>query len=180
MAVYAFTNLETPSNVTSGIADYILLAPVYDFDEIMCPEAPFVAAGDSIKIKTAHSFKVDRAFAKLICSPNLNSLTGASIGDLGFKKQDQTIECTIPGSYAEVHEAIENYMNQPLIALVKDAECSADLWYQLGCDCVYAWMDATFTTGTTADGKKGYVVKINCKAAGIRLYEVDGGPAILA
>ena len=47
MADYAYQNLKKPQNTESGIADFALLAPVYDFQEggIKCPEAPFAAKG---------------------------------------------------------------------------------------------------------------------------------------
>ncbi len=181
MPIYTFNNLKNPQNTTSGISDFILLAPVYDFEDdgIMCPEAPFATAGDRVTIKTAHTFKPDRAFAKIVCAPRKNKLDAATIGDVGFSKLDQTVDFFVPGSYKEVHEAMEMYMNTPLIGLVKDSECDAELWYQLGCDCVYAWLTVNFSTGTTVDGVKGYNGKLNCPSNGIRIYDVEGGPSVL-
>ena len=69
-------------------------------------------------------------------------------------------------------------LNKPLIALSKDADCAADLYYQLGCDCVFAYLTADFSTGTTKDGVKGYSAKISY-AGGILLYDA-GAPVILA
>jgi hypothetical protein len=178
---YAYNNLKTPQNVFSGVADYVLIAPVSDFEEggIMCPTAPFTERGDEIKIKTPHSFKSERAFAKYILATEKNKIDAAALGDKGFQKLDQTLEIMIPGSYAELHEAIKNIMNTPLIALIKDSNCSANLWYQLGCDCVYAWASPTFATGTTREGNKGYIVSINYLGGYIQQYDVEGGPVVL-
>lgn len=168
---YAYKNLKQPKNTQSGISDYVLIAPVYDFEEggIKCPAAPFAAPGDEVKVKTAHVFKTDRGFAKFILAPEKNELNAKTIGDKGFNKLDQELTVFFPGSYAEVHEAIKNLLNTPLIALSKDADCGADLHYQLGCDCVYAYLTADFSTGTTVNGVKGYLGKITY-AGGILLY----------
>lgn len=181
MSQYAFRNLKQPQNTDSGVADFVLVAPVYDFAEggIKCPAAPFTDPGDQVKIKTEHVFNDGRAFAKILLAPEKNQLSGTTIGDLGFQKMDQNLEIFIPGSYAEVHEAAKNLINTPLIVLAKDSNCPANMWYQLGCDCVYAWAKMDFTTGTTREGIKGYKGTITYLQGYIQLYAA-GEPPVLS
>lgn len=182
MSVYTFTNLTQPKNNASGISEYILVAPVYDFavDGIKCPEAPFTLPGDSSKITSPHVFNAGRAFAKIICAPEKNQLNAKTTGDKGFNKLDFEYDFFVAGSYAELHEAMANYLNTPLIVLGKDSNCAAEMYYQLGCDCVYAYMTIDFSTGTTKDGNKGYAGKVTYQNGIVLLYDVAGGPEILA
>ncbi|HYC29547.1 MAG TPA: hypothetical protein VEB42_12030 [Chitinophagaceae bacterium] len=177
---YVYNHLKTPKNTGSGVADFVLLAPVADFDEIKCPEAPFAAPGDEVTIKVPHVFKAGKGFIRILLAPEKNQYGAATIGDKGFQKFDHTYDIFVPGSYAEVHEFAKNIINTPLIALGKDAECAADIWYQLGCDCVYAYLTMDFTTGTTREGVKGYAGKITYQSSSVLLYKVEGGPAELA
>lgn len=179
---YVYRNLTTPQNQGSGVADYLLIAPVSDFTDngIKCPEAPFSAPGDEIKIKSPHVFKPGRAFAKWFLATEKNKIDGATLGDKGFQKLDLTLEAMLPGSYAEQHEAVKNIINVPLIVLIKDSNCAANLWYQLGCDCVYAWATTSFTTGTTREGNKGYMIQLNYLGGYVQLYDVPGGPEVLS
>lgn len=172
MSNYAFQNLKQPQNTDSGIADFALIAPVYDFevDGIKCPTAPFTDPGDQVKIKQDHVFKDGRAFAEFQLAPESNQFEAPSIGDLGYKKLDQKATILIPGSYAVLHEAAKNLLNVPLIVLLKDSNCPANMYYQLGCDCVYAWASNSFGTGTTRDGKKGYTIEITYLQGYIQLY----------
>jgi hypothetical protein len=178
---YAYKNLKTPQNVGSGVADFMLIAPVSDFVEggIMCPEAPFTEPGDEVTIKTAHSFLAERGFAKWILATEKNKIDGATLGDKGFQKLDLTLEAMIPGSYAEQHEAIKNIINVPLIVLIKDSNCAADMYYQLGCDCVYAWATANFATGTTREGNKGYTISISYLGGYVQIYNPGTPPVVL-
>ena len=172
MSEYAFKNLKESKNTDSGIADFVLIAPVSDFIEggIKCPKAPFTDPGDEVTVKENHGFKDGRAFAKFLLAPEKNQLSGTTIGDLGFQKMDQSLEIFIPGSYAEVHEAAKNLINRPLVVLAKDSNCPANMYYQLGCDCTYAWAKMDFTTGTTRDGIKGYKGTITYLNGYIQLY----------
>ena len=133
---------------------------------------------DQVKVKTAHLFNVGRAFAKFLLAPEKNKLDAKTIGETGFNKLDQEASIFIPGSYAEVHEAVKNLLNTPLIVLVKDSQCGAHMYYQLGCDCVFAYLKGDFSTGTTKDGTKGYTCTITY-AGGILLYTA-AEPEVLA
>lgn len=180
MSQYSFKNLKEHINIGSGIADYVLIAPVRDFEEggIKCPVAPFTDPGDEVTIKQNHVFKDGKAFAKVLLAPETNKLDAATIGQIGFQKMDQTLEIFIPGSYAEAHEFAKNLINVPLIVLQKDSNCDANMYYQLGCDCAYAWAKMDFSTGTTRDGIKGYKGTITYLGGYIQLY--TGTVSVLA
>ncbi len=179
---YAYKNLKAPINTGSGVADYVLLAPVSWFEEdgINCPVAPFTLPGDEVTVKVPHTFLAGKAFVKYALAPEKNQLDAKTIGDKGFQKLDQELKIFVPGSYAELHEAMKNWMNTPLIALTKDSNCSADMFYMLGCDCVFAYMSIDFSTGTTKDGVKGYTATVSYLGGSILLYKVTGGPAVMA
>jgi len=173
---YAYANLMNPVNTGSGVAEYLLLAPVTAFtdDGIKCPEAPFTNPGDEVTVREAHEFLQNEGFIKVQLAPEKNQLNAATIGDRGFSKLDMTLDVFIPGSYAAAHEAVKNWLNKPLIALIKDAECKAEMYYQLGCDCASAWLSVDFSTGTTKEGVKGYAGKLTYQNGYIQVYM---GPA---
>ncbi|MFC4261932.1 hypothetical protein ACFOWM_03515 [Ferruginibacter yonginensis] len=170
---YVYANLKTPQNVQSGVADYVLIAREADFavDGIKCPKAPFTNPGDEVRIKEDHEFLPTKGFAKFALAPEKNQLSAKTIGDKGFQKLDFEASVFIPGSYAELHETVKNLMNVPLVALVKDSNCEANMFYQLGCDCVKAYLSVDFTTGTTKDGVKGYEGKLTYSNGYVQLYE---------
>lgn len=168
--MYSFSNLNFPKNVFSGIADYVLLAPVDWFASIKYPLAPFVEPGDEVLIKTSHVFKNGKGFVKYLLAPEKNTFDARAIGEKGLQKFDQDIKIFVPGSYAELHESMKNWLNTPLIGLARDSICSANLHYQLGSNCVYAYMTMDFSTGTTKDGVKGYTATINYSSDSVYLY----------
>lgn len=181
MSQYKFINLQQPQNTASGVAQFILFAPVYDFevDGIKCPEAPFASPGDKVKITSPHVFKLGRGFTKFICAPEKNHVDGKSIGDKGFNKFDFDYKFFVPGSYAQLHEAAAEMLNTPMIVLTKDSSCDDDLYYQLGCDCLFAYITLDFTTGTEKDGVKGYSGSVTYTNRSVLLYAAPGGPTIL-
>lgn len=181
---YAYKNLTSPTNTGSGISEFFLIAKADDFVEggIQVPVAPYdgQAYGDSVRIVAPHEFKDGRGFAKVSLAPEKNSLTAKTIGDLMFQKLDFELKVFIPGSYAVLHESIFNFINQQLIILTKDSNCGANMWYQLGSPCTFAYLKADFSTGTTKDGVKGYDGTITWQNAFVQLYDTVDGPEILA
>jgi hypothetical protein len=117
-------------------------------------------------------------FIKLQLAPQKNKHSIKVVGDLGSQKHNQEVDFFMAGSYAELHEQMAKMMNRPGITLIKDANCSADMYLQLGCDCQASWVSPEFESGTTKDGAKGYTGKIMYDG-GALIYEVTGGPAIL-
>jgi hypothetical protein len=180
----AYKNLTSPRNTGSGVAEYVLIAKVNeDFvtGGIKCPVAPFDGQpdGESVQVLEAHEFVEGRGFAKMALAPEKNQLIAKSIGDTGFTKADFELNCFIAGSYAEVHEQMANILNIPLIVLIKDSNCPANLWYQLGCDCTGAYAKWDFNSGTTKDGVKGYNVTFTWQNPYVQLYAHADGPEFL-
>lgn len=177
------TNHRSWENSGSGIAAHVLLAPMIWFTPnvgIKSPVAPFVNAGDGITIKTAHSFITGKGFLYFALAPQKNQLNVPVIGDPGFNKQNQEADIFIPGNTPALHETYQTLMNVPLIVLVKDSNCKADIGYfQLGCDCEGAFLGGPYATGTTKDGVKGFNAKITYDGP-VQFYNVTGGPLILA
>lgn len=178
--MFAYTNLIDTPNRKPGIAEFALLAPVGWFaaDGIKSPVAPFASPGDSITIKTPHEFLEDKAFLKYDLAPQKNQLDGKTIGDLGFNSLSFEATIFLPGSSPAQHENIQNILNVKLIALVKDSNCGSNMYYQLGCDCTFAYLTVDFSTGTTNNGVKGFNGKLIYDGA-IQFYAVDGGPELL-
>lgn len=157
----------------------MLLAPLTAFTTLRCPEAPFTNPGDEVKIRKPHVFPNGEGFIRLQLAPEKNSYMLETIGNKGFQKFDEKITAFLAGSYAEVHEAIKNWLNKPLILLIKDSNCDENLWYQVGCDCEAAYMMASFNTGTTREGDKGYEVTFSVTANYVALYaplDTEGDP----
>lgn len=182
MAEYAYKNLRKQSgNSKAGIAEYALLAPHDWFaaDGVKSPVAPFANQGDSLTIKTAHEFLDGKGFLYYKLAPQKNSYSYKSVGDLGFKSFNSELKIFIAGSEIEVHEAVKNLLNTPLIVLIKDSNCAANMFYQLGCDCQFAYLSVDFNTSTTNSGIKGFEGTITYDD-GPQFYDVDGGPAIFA
>lgn len=181
---YAYKNLVSPINTESGLAEHLLYAPVSDFatNGIKMPTAPFTNPGDEVKITSDHTFTdaTNGGFIKLQLAPDKNSYTATPGGDKGFVKLTHTATAFIPGSYAEIHESIKHMLNTPAIVLVKDSNCAADMYYQIGNECNPAYINPTFETGTSADGTKGYNVTFEAKGGPVLIYKTATGPKIKA
>lgn len=170
---YSYQNLDAYQNTGSGIAEVLYLAPVADIETIQCPAAPFAAPGDEVKVKTAHVMKSTKKFIKALLAPEKNQYNANTIGDKGFQKFSHEVAVFFPGSYAEVHEFAKNIINTPLIAIIPDADCDSNLHYQLGCDCLFAYLTMNFSTGTTIDGVKGYTGTITYQSKSVLIYVPD-------
>lgn len=182
MSDYAYQNLRTYANAGSGIAEYALLAPKswFDVDGLKSPVGPFgVTPGDEITIKTPHVFVTGKGFIYFTLAPEKNQLDGVTVGDTGFNKKNYSVKLFFPGSTPAQHEQMKNLLNTPLVAIVKDANCGANMYYQLGSECVSAYLTSDFHTGTTKDGVKGFEATLNF-AGDLLFYDVTGGPTILA
>jgi hypothetical protein len=163
---------DSTTNTSSGISDFIFLARKSDFavDGIKVPTGPFLTPGSSTVIAGNHTFLVDLGFAMFEFAPDKNSLEAIQKGDKGFSKFGFSLKGIIPGSNPIIHEAIANVLNVPLIVLSKDANCKENLVYQLGDPCVFAYLQTSFKTGTTAEGIKGYEVEFTYNGAMVQTY----------
>lgn len=161
------TGATATANLVDGVVDSILITA----GGTGYSSAPTV----SIAAPPASAY----GFAKFELLPQKNKLSAKTAGDLGTNKQLWELEFIMGGMSAALMEQIEAIMNVPHVILVPDANCEANFYYQLGCDCTSAWITSDFETGTTKDGTKGYV----CKAmydGKARIYKVSAAPVLLA
>lgn len=164
---YAYKNLLILQNTGSGIAEQALIAPASWFAAggIKSP------AGDGVRITTNHQFaSVNYGFAAYQLAADKNSYDAKTVGERGSQKLQHELKIFIPGSYEQAHEAIKNLLNEELIALHKDVNCGAGIWYQFGCVDDYAFLKADFSTGTTKDGVKGYNAVVQFVSDSVLLY----------
>lgn len=95
-------------------------------------------------------------FMKWVLAPDKNSYGFTGQGDKGFTQLMHEGKAFVPGSYADLHGIAAAMLNQPIVALMKDSECSDGIYYQIGNTCFPGRLSAEFMTGTTKDGAKGY------------------------
>ena len=168
MPLTPYDHLDQTFNTPSGVADYLYWAPVSWFTTIACYD-PNVAGTDTI-IQGNHAFLAGKGFLKFLLAPDKNKFNAQTIGEKGSKKFSNAIEAFFPGSWALQHSFFKNALNTPGIAMIKDSNCPANLWYQVGCDCNYAWMTPSFDTGMTRDGQKGYTCTIDSTSDAVYFY----------
>jgi hypothetical protein len=168
------TNLLIPKHITTGIAEKVLIALVEWFapNGIKGPGI-WVISGDEVRIKESHVFIPDRGFIEISLAPEKNNYEAKSFGDTGFTKLANQVNVLVPGSYASQHELMYDLQNKPLIVLVKDSDCPANMWYQVGTSCNFGYAVPSFETGTTKEGIKGSRLEIKNTADKVYLYEGD-------
>lgn len=166
---YAYANMLNSANKEHGLSDHFFFAPVSEMASIKCP-----ATADDVVIATAHTFTdaVDGGFYKVICAPAKQKITSTLTGEQGSLKMMNTFEAFVPGSDEPIHKLIKHLKNEPLIILAPDANCDSGINYQLGCDCIYAFLsaDGGFESGTTKDGQKGYKLKFEYPGSSVLMY----------
>ncbi|HRN80170.1 MAG TPA: hypothetical protein PKY29_04370 [Ferruginibacter sp.] len=174
----ALLNLKRPQNISSGVGEYVLLAPIDFFSSIKYPVGPHTTPGDEVTIKQTHLFKDGYGWLRFQLAPEKNDFNASTIGDKGFQKLSKQLNIVIPGSYAEAHEVMKNLLNTPLIAISPDSNCASGIFYQLGTECVPAYMEHDFTTGTTRDGIKGYTARITSTLGFVQIYTGEPTPEL--
>lgn len=132
----------------------------------------WVSHGDEVIIYADHVFKPGLGFITFALAPDKNSYDAKMIGDTGFNKFANEVKLMLPGSYVDLHEQVFNWLGLPCILLIKDADCP-NHWYQVGTDCIPARIATEFTTGTTRDGNKGYLLTITNTAEKVYQYSGD-------
>jgi hypothetical protein len=106
-----------------------------------------------VTVNDTHTFLTDYGFLRVNGAPSKNSFEANFTGDAGSLKLMKQVKVFIPGSDADLHAAVSLVQNEPLIVLVKDSNCPEDQYYQLGCDCVGAYIvGGSFKSGTNKEG----------------------------
>ena len=174
MTDYQFINLKHPIRTTPGIGEraFVALLEWFTPGGVKSPGA-WVTHGDEVRIKDSHEFLPGEGFNEYLLAPEKNSYEAKTTGDTGMQRFANEVKLFLPGSYATLHEIMYNLVGQPVIVLIRDADCPAGIWYQIGTECIPARIAADFETGTTKEGVKGYLLTITNTATKVYLYEGD-------
>jgi hypothetical protein len=79
-----------------------------------------------------------------------------------------------------MHEQVGHLLNVPCLVIIPDSNCSSGLYYHLGSSCAFAYAQPEFMTGTTKDGRKGWMVPFEYTGPKLLIYAPAGGPTWLA
>ncbi len=136
-----------------GQSDVLLFAPQGDFTVIGAPVGPFVAAGDSKKITTAHTFPVGKGFVEIQCKAKSVEGGGDASGEAGGQVATYKYKCIVKGDSAVILEFLENMLNEDGVFLFNDPSCGVDNYVQLGSKCSPAQIGGfAFRGGSRAAG----------------------------
>lgn len=154
-----YTHLTTNTNplaIRGGYKDIFYFAPIADFATIGTPSGAGI--GSTLTISTAHTFTSTAGFFTYETKQKVVTLKGTSVGDVGAKLMEWTFEITMLGDTASTQEQLQALLNAKVIALLKDAKCTAAEYVQLGDSCVQPEFSVEFDGKTTAEGLKEYKV----------------------
>lgn len=164
MGQYAHITRSTdPDFATGGYKNVFYFAPRVDFLVLSGVVNPVVALGDALTIAAVHTFTAPKGFFTHACQTHSVTLKGETVGDDGAKEMQWTATFGILGDSASTQEQLQNQLNDDVICLLKDAECGANQFIQLGNDCVSPEFSVSFDGKTTKEGKKIYTVTVVCK-----------------
>lgn len=129
-----------------------------------------IAKPTDMVISASHSFNADKGFLRLQATPQKNSASGKSSGELGMNNTQYTIQGFIAGSYALQHSLLRSITNKPLFVIVPDTS-DPTLFYQIGSEDIPAYIKPEFSTGTSKDGTKGYAIDASSSNSAFAIYE---------
>lgn len=165
MANYGhITKSSNPDFGSGGYKNEFLFAPFVDFTALQAP-APGAtpAIGDYRTIGTAHTFGAGAGFFSFAAKIHSATGKGSTVGDDGAQEIEYTYEIAITGDGPGIQEQIERLLNDDVIVLFKDAECSANTYVQLGNACVFPTIKGDLDAKTTKEGKKEWKITVTCK-----------------
>lgn len=148
-------------NAKPGYNNIIWLAPRSAFLELQEPVLPGVAAGDTVTIKTAHTFGVGEGFIQLYCQPDSVEANATLVGPKGAKRLKHQPKFNVQGDDPVLLEMMNALINEDLILIFKDANCPGGQLVQYGCDCQPVNVsEGEFTSSNTGadDGQKAWVI----------------------
>jgi hypothetical protein len=158
----AITGSTGPDFASGGYKNELLFAPRADFATIAAPGTP-TALGDKVKITTDHTFSTGNGWYSWALRLHSPTITGATVGDDGAQEIEWTAKGDILGDSASTQEQLQNLLNENGLVLMKDADCVAAQYVQLGNDCVSPSFKVSFDGKTTKEGKKVYGIEIVSK-----------------
>lgn len=164
----------------SGIAEKIYLAPVRWFatNGIAVPTPPFDEPGKEVTIRMNHSFAAtEYGFVQMQLPPDKNAYEARPVGQRETQKLEHSVNVFFAGTHSILHETLKNMLNEPFIVLVRDSTCEGKMFYQLGNPVDYAWLQPEWSTGTSAEGVKGYNCRFSWISESVLIYQ--GEPAVI-
>lgn len=158
------TKNANPEAGTGGYKNELLFAPLADFLSLKAPVIGGTPAiGDSKTIGTAHTFTSPKGFISYAAKVHSANGKGATVGEDSAQELEYTYEIAFIGDGPNIQEQLERLINDDVIVLLKDAECGANQYIQLGNDCVLPTIKADFDSKTTKEGKKEWKITVTCK-----------------
>jgi hypothetical protein len=164
MANYAHITTPTGADAASGgYKNVFYFAPLADFLVLSPVVTPVVNLGDDLTISAVHTFTAPAGFFEFECVKHSVTLKSTTVGDDGAQELEHTSTFQILGDSASNQKQFQNLLNADGICMLKDAECGANQYIQLGNDCVTPSFKLEFDGKTTKEGKKVYTITVVCK-----------------
>lgn len=164
-----YAHITAPADVNTvrgGFKDNFYFCPIADFATIAVPSGAGI--GSTLTISTAHTFTTTDGFFDYETKQKTVTIKSTSIGDPGAKLMEHSFEFTMLGHSASTQEQLQALLNAKVIALLKDAKCSATEYVQLGDNCVQPEFSVEHDGKTTAEGLKEY--KVSGKIVGSKYF----------
>lgn len=146
-----------------GYKNVFYFASLASFLLLQKPTAAGTTLGDTLAIDSAHTFTAPAGFNAWACKTHSVTGKGATVGDPGASEIEWTYDFVVIGDGASTQEQLQRTLNDDIICLLKDTDCTGDSYVQLGDDCVLPTFAVAFDAKTTKDGKKEYTVTVTCK-----------------
>lgn len=162
--LYKKFDQSTQEGTTGGYKNVVFFAPVDTFTDIALPTTTPAALGDKYKISTAHTFPTDEGFISMLCKLHSVVVTGETVGEDGANEVMFKAVFTLLGDGAMTQEQVLGLLNASNIWLLKDAECHAGTYVQLGNECKPAETKVSFDSKSTKEGMKEYTLELSSKA----------------
>lgn len=151
---------KTTESVEPGLSDF-LIGILKDFTTIAKPTPPFTNPGDEVAIVTAHVPVATKGFLRCYQVKEKHTAKGDAVGSAGARTLQNTASIFIPGFDKIQMELVKNLMNEEIMTLHRDADCSDTKWIQFGDECRPAKFSANYTLGTfEPTGEKGIFAEI--------------------
>jgi hypothetical protein len=126
-----------PEFATGGYKNVFYFAPYADFLALSGAINPGVDQGDTLTIAAVHTFTAPKGFFSFACKTHSVTIKSTTTGEDGAQELDHSAEFTVLGDSASTQEQMQNFLNDDIICLLKDANCTTDQYVQLGNACVF-------------------------------------------
>lgn len=167
MAGYSDIVKSTQTGTKAGYKPKLYFMRVADVETWQRPTVPGVAAGDTVKITTAHVLADGKTLHAWDLKQYSPKITSDAIGDPGAQSLIHTLVCTVTGDNPATLEMVNMMLNDDLVFFVKDADCIGNgVYSQLGDDCNPGVVSPKFDSkqNDPTGGQKEYSFEIKTTA----------------